>query len=95
MSSVTETFKTLIFLPVTHPEVERGFQALPGGPEAWNPAYGEGWQYMGTARVDTGRLAGRWQSEFRHRAHPSTGQREYRAFPSVLTDAEAQGFPGM
>ena len=45
------SLKTLVFLPVDHPEVDQAFRALPGGPQAYNETCGEGWQYMGTARI--------------------------------------------
>jgi hypothetical protein len=40
---------------------------------------GEAWQYMGSRRIATGML-----HTFRHRDHPKTHDREYRA---VLTEA--------
>jgi len=89
------SLKTLVFLPVDHPEVDQAFRALPGGAQAYNQTCGEGWQYMGTARIETGRLVGRYQHEFRHRAHPATGKREYRTFLSLMTDEAAQAFPGL
>ncbi len=92
MATVATALKNLLFLPVTHPEVDRAFHALPGGPTAYHQ--GETWQYMGTARIMEGRLTGRYQHEFRHRCHPKTGKREYQTFLSVLTDEETQAFPG-
>lgn len=91
----TMVLKSLVFLPVDHPEIEAAFQALPGGPAAYNERYGEVWEYMGTARIASGRLVGRYQHEFRHRAHPDYDERVYRTFLSVLTDDEAQAFEGM
>jgi len=87
--------KTLVFLPVDHPEVERFFGMLPGGAEALNEAYGEVWQYMGTALIESGPRTGRWEHQFRHRAHPWDGRRLYRAFLSSLMERELQAFPGM
>lgn len=58
------------FLKPGHPDLERGWQSLPGGPSAYHTLSGEVWQYMGTWSVN-----GRWEHQFRHRWHPYTGQR--------------------
>jgi len=87
--------KTLVFLPVDHPEIERFFGMLPGGAEALNQDYGEVWQYMGTVLIESGPRAGRWEHQFRHRAHPWDGRRHYKGFLTGLRGVELQAFPGM
>lgn len=43
----------------------------------YNAGFGESWQYMGTSlRSD------QWEHCFRHRAHPTTGKREYFTVPA-------------
>lgn len=44
--------------------------------EALDREYREVWQFMGAWRTDRGLVA-----QFRHRAHPVTGKREYREYP--------------
>ena len=61
------------FFPQGHPELEKAWQSLLGGPEAVHPITGDMWQYMGSYKGDAG-----YAHEFRHRSHPTTNKREYR-----------------
>lgn len=65
------------FLKGGHPDLERAWQSLPGGPSAYHALSGEVWQYMGTWHI--GR---RWVHQFRHRCHPHTGQRSVLNIPA-------------
>lgn len=79
----------IYFMEREDPEFNRAFGAL-DDKAAWNEQYAEGWQYMGTIRVEN-----QWIHEFRHRWHPKTNKREYFRVaarfgwePRTLTDSQ-------
>lgn len=56
-------------------ELDRAFGLLLGGEIARSEIYGESWQYLGTVHNWQGN--GKWQHQFRHRAHPMKNHERY------------------
>ena len=72
------------------PDIDKAFNGLPGGPEAYNKVYCETWQYMGTVLFPG---ANRWVHQFRHRAHPSNNERTYLNIPSNIIPDQSTVWP--
>jgi hypothetical protein len=72
------SYKPHHFFYPGYPDLERAWLSLPGGPTALHEPSGEAWQYMGTWYTqDRKTFRWRWVYQFRHRMHPSDGQRKY------------------